>query len=144
MSELSKIFLHGGQVKLIKLIVGVLVFLMICLVIVAGAVYFWVWPMAQQQLASLSELLRQPPAGIEEALPALPAEEWGIGINEFLGALPMLERIGLDGLSQIQGLAEGGFTAEEAQQALAILQEKLSAAELSQLTELLPALPIPQ
>jgi len=125
---------------LIKLFVGVLVFLVICLVIVAGAVYFWVWPMAQQQLASLSTILQQPPVGVEEILPALPTEELGIGLGELLAALPILEQIGIEGLSQIQELAEGGFTAEEAQQALAILQDKLSATELSQLQELLPDL----
>lgn len=129
---------------MIKLFAGVVVFLILCLVIVVGAVYFWVWPMAQQQLASLSEILQQAPAGVEGILPALPTEELGIGLGELLAALPILEQIGIDGLSQIQELAEAGFTAEEAQQALSILQDKLSAAELSQLKELLPELPIPQ
>lgn|GEM_PF-1399343 len=129
---------------MIKLFVGVGVFLALCLVIVAGAVYFWLWPMAQQYLASLNTILQQSPAAVEEILPALPTEDLGIGLSELLTALPILEQIGIDGLSQIQELAGAGFTGEEAQQALAILQEKLSAAELSQLQELLPGLPMPQ
>lgn len=126
---------------MIKLLVGALVFLALCLVIVVGAVCFWLWPMAQQHLASLSAILLQAPAGAEGILPALPTEQWSIGINELLAALPMLEKIGIEGLMQIQKLADAGFTAEEARQALAILQDRLSTAELSQLRELLPELP---
>jgi len=128
-------------VKLIKLFASVLVLLALGLVIVAGAVYFWLWPMAQRYLASLSAILQQSPAAVEEILPALPMEELGIGLGDLLAAVPIIEKLGIEGLTQIQELASGGFTAEEAQQVLAILQEKLSAAELAQLKELLPELP---
>lgn len=129
---------------MIKLFVSALMVLALCLVIVAGAVYFWLWPMAQQYLASLTTILQQSPAAVEEILPALPTEELGIGLGELLVALPIIEQIGIEGLTQIQELASAGFTAEEAQQALAILQERLSAAELAQLQELLPGLLQPQ
>lgn len=113
-----------------------LLLFVLLVIIAAGAVYFWIWPTAQQYLASMGAILQQPYGNVEELLPVLPVEEVGLGIDQILSVLPILRKIGADGLRQIQELAANGFTAEEAQQILKMLQDKLSAVEISQLQEL--------
>lgn len=124
-------------VKLLKLFAVALALLTLGLVILATVVYFWLWPMAQQYLASLNTILQQSFHNLETALPALPVEVEGINLDKLLAVLPILGQIGAAGLMQIQELAADGFTMEEAQQVIEILQNKLSPAELSQMQELL-------
>jgi hypothetical protein len=124
-------------VKILKLFAVVLLLLTFCLVILATAAYFWLWPMAQQYLASLNTILQQAYHNLEMALPALPAEVGSTGLDNLLAVLPILGQIGTAGLMQIQELAADGFTVEEAQQVIDILQNKLSPAQISQLLELL-------
>lgn len=108
------------------------VFSFLCLTLLIAAAYFVLWPMAQQSLATLSNVLRPALENVAEPLQVLPQE--GVsGIVELLAILPVLEKIGLDTLTQISELATNGVTIEEGQQALDILRNQLSAEELSQL-----------
>lgn len=107
----------------------------LCLAIAVGAAYFWLWPMAQQYLASIGAVLQQSHADIDKSLPILSPEGEALGFKELASTLPILEKVGAEGLAQIYELAAGGFTTEEAQQALEILRNQLSAEEISQLQE---------
>jgi hypothetical protein len=111
-----------------------LVLFTLLLTIVTGGVYFVLWPLAQQYLTAVKSALVPAVESIRDTVPALPPE---VGLDRMLTILPLLERIGLEGLAQIKLLAEGGITAEEAQQALGILRQQLSAEELNQLKSLL-------
>lgn len=111
-----------------------LVLFALFLAMVIGAAYYVLWPLAQQYLTAVKAALVPAVESVRETVPALPTE---VGLDGLLAILPLLERIGLEGLAQIKGLAEGGITAEEAQQALEILQQQLSAEELSRLKSLL-------
>ncbi|MFW0860511.1 MAG: hypothetical protein AAGT88_00125 [Dethiobacter sp.] len=108
------------------------VFSFLCLTLLIAAAYFVLWPMAQQSLATLSSVLRPALENVAEPLQILP-QEGASGIIELLAILPVLEKIGLDTLTQISELATDGVTIEEGQQALDILRKQLSAEELSQL-----------
>ncbi|MEW6663322.1 MAG: hypothetical protein ACOY9Y_05580 [Bacillota bacterium] len=110
--------------------------LAICLAIVVGVAYFWLWPMAQQYLASIGAVLQQSYGNIEKSLPVLFPEGEALGLKGLVSLLPILEKIGAEGLVQIKELAAGGFTMDEAQQALEILRNQLSTEEISQLREL--------
>ncbi|GFP26386.1 hypothetical protein HKBW3S25_01879 [Candidatus Hakubella thermalkaliphila] len=90
------------------------------------------WHLAHQSLASLSNVLQPALQNVAEPLQVLP-QEGASGIAEFVAILPVLEKIGLDTLTQISELAADGVTIEEAQQALDILRNQLSAEELSKL-----------
>lgn len=109
----------------------------LCLAIAIGAAYFWLWPMAQQYLASIGAVLQQSYGNIEKALPVLPSEGEVLGLDRLVSILPILKKIGAEGLLQIKELAADGFTAEEARQVFEILRNQLSTQEISQLQELL-------
>jgi len=114
----------------------IMILFLLCLTIVIGAAYFVLWPMAQQFLAAANTVLQPALANMQEALPALPPEvEPGIG--SLIALLPLLERLGVEGITQIQQIAAGGITGEEAQQALDILRNQLSEEQLMQLRALL-------
>lgn len=109
-----------------------LIFSFLCLVILIGAGYFILWPLAQQYLATVSTVLRPALESVAEPLQVLPPE--GVtGISDLIAVLPVLQKIGMDTLTQISELAAGGVTMEEAQQALDILRNQLSSEELAQL-----------
>jgi len=114
-----------------------LLLLALCLAIVVGVAYFWLWPMAQQYLASIGGILQQSYGNIEKSLPALLPEGETLGLDRLVSILPFLGKIGAEGLLQIKELAAGGFTAEEARQVFEILQNQLSTEEISRLQELL-------
>ncbi|MEW5921763.1 MAG: hypothetical protein AB1796_12625 [Bacillota bacterium] len=109
----------------------------LCLAIAVGAAYFWLWPMAQQYLASIGAVLQQSYGNIEKSLPILPSEGEVLGLDRLVSILLILGNIGAEGLLQIKELAADGFTMGEAQQALEILRNQLSTEEISQLRELL-------
>lgn len=109
----------------------------VCLAIVVGVAYFWLWPMAQQYLASIDTVLQHSYGNIENPLPVLFPEGEALGLDRLVSVLPILGKIGVEELLQIKELAAGGFTAEEARQALEILRSQLSTEEMSQLQELL-------
>jgi len=110
----------------------IVIFFFLCLAILVGAAYFILWPLAQQYLASVSAVLRPAVENIAEPLQVLPPEGVG-GIGELIAILPLLEKIGMETFAQISELAADGVTMEEAQQALEILRNQLSAEELAQL-----------
>ncbi|MCL5982610.1 MAG: hypothetical protein M1571_08915, partial [Firmicutes bacterium] len=91
----------------------IMVLLLICLTIVIGAAYFVIWPMAQQFLAAANAVLQPALANMPDALPALP-QDVALGIEGLIALLPILERLGMEGITQIQQLATGGITGEEA------------------------------
>lgn len=108
------------------------IFSVLCLAILIGGAYFILWPLAQQYLASMSAVLRPALENVTEPLQVLPPEGVG-GIAELVAIWPLLEKIGLETFTQISELAADGVTIEEAQQALDILRNQLSAEELAQL-----------
>ena len=110
----------------------IVIFSVLCLAIFAGATHFILWPMAQQYLATVSHVLRPALENVAEPLQVLPPEGVG-GVGELIAVLPVLQKIGMETLAQISGLAADGVTIEEAQQALDILRTQLSAEELRQL-----------
>lgn len=122
--------------EVIEMIKIIMVLLLICLTIVIGAAYFVIWPMAQQFLAAANAVLQPALANMPDALPALP-QDVALGIEGLIALLPILERLGMEGITQIQQLATGGITGEEAQQALDILRNQLSEEQLRQLRTLL-------
>lgn len=109
---------------------------LLCLTIIIVGAYFIVWPMALQYLTAITTVLQPAIENIQESIPALPPEG-EVGVGGLIALLPIIERIGAEGLVQIKEIAEGGVTKEEAQQALNILRKQLSAEELSQLRALL-------
>jgi len=117
-----------------------LIIVVLLLAIIIGAVYFVLWPLAQQYLVAITAVLQPVLESVSETLPAVPPE--GVeGIAGLLGLLPILESIGADVLGQFKELAAGGVTIEEAQQALDILRQKLPAEDLAFLLALLNLLP---
>ncbi|MBS3885644.1 MAG: hypothetical protein KGZ41_01750 [Dethiobacter sp.] len=108
------------------------IFSVLCLAILVGATYFILWPLAQQYLATVSNVIRPALENVAEPLQVLPPEGVG-GIAELIAILPVLQKIGMETLAQISELAADGVTIEEAQQALDILRTQLSAEELRQL-----------
>ncbi|HSW67492.1 MAG TPA: hypothetical protein VLH16_02830 [Bacteroidales bacterium] len=114
----------------------IVIFVFLFLVILIGAAYFFLWPWAQQLLANMTAVVQPALETVAEPTQVLPPE--GVtGVGEMLALLPILQKIGMDTLTQIQDLAAGGVTMEEAQQALDILREQLSAEELAQLLAVL-------
>ncbi|MBS3902681.1 MAG: hypothetical protein KGZ54_11795 [Dethiobacter sp.] len=108
------------------------IFSVLSLAILIASAYFLLWPLAQQYLATLISVLRPAMENVAEPLQVLPQE--GVsGVAELIALLPVLEKIGLETLTQISELAADGVTIEEAQQALDILRNQLSSEELSQL-----------
>ncbi|MBS3975697.1 MAG: hypothetical protein KGZ75_03080 [Syntrophomonadaceae bacterium] len=113
-----------------------IILLFLCLTIIVGAVYFIIWPLALQYLNAVSTVLQPALESVSGALPAVPVE--GIeGIGGLIALLPVLQTLGIETLGQINELAAGGVTAEEVQQALVILRDKLSVEELTHLRSLL-------
>ncbi|RJX24836.1 MAG: hypothetical protein C4554_08165 [Dethiobacter sp.] len=113
-----------------------LLLLILCLFIIVGAAYYILWPMAQQYLAAVNIVLQPAIENIRETLPAVAPKEVA-GIGDLIAILPILERIGVEGLVQIKEIAAGGVTREEAQQALDILSKQLSPEEIARLKALL-------
>jgi hypothetical protein len=108
------------------------IFSVISLAVLIASAYFFLWPLAQQYLATLSNVLRPALEDVTQPLEVLPQEGVG-GIAELIAILPILGKIGLETLAQLSELAADGVTIEEAQQALDVLRNQLSSEELSQL-----------
>jgi len=106
------------------------ILLLLCLTVIIGGVYFILWPLAAQYLTAVSAVLQQSVGSLQEAVPALPPE---LSLDSLVSALPLLSQIGTETLVQLKGLADGGITAEEAEQALELLRRQLSAEQLEQL-----------
>ncbi len=118
------------------MLIKVLLILVLCLVIIVGAAYFFLWPIAQQGLTVVSTVLQPAVENVQDALPGVTPEKFP-GTSDLIAVLPILERIGVERLVQIQQIAADGVTADEAQQILDILSEQLSPEEIARLKELL-------
>jgi hypothetical protein len=118
------------------MIKNLMVLLLLCLAIVIGVTYFILWPLALQYVTAVTTVLQPALENIQESIPAL-TPDGELGVGGLIAILPVLERIGVEGLVQIKEIAAGGVTKEEAQQALDILRKHLSAEELLQLRTLL-------
>lgn len=103
----------------------------LCLAILVGAAYYLLWPLAQQYLATVANVLQ--PAIENIADPKLLPPEGGMGLGGLIAVLPILQKIGIETLIQIRELTADGVTMEEAQQAMDILRNRLSAEELAKL-----------
>lgn len=104
------------------------------LVAIAGVSYFVLWPLALQYLTALNTVLLPAVENIQDVAPLLPPE---LNINNLLAVVPLLGQIGTEGLALLASAAEGGITPEEAQQVMDLLNQQLSAEQISELKTLL-------